>query len=176
MEVSDAVKVRKSVRAYEAKDIPADVLERILEAGRLSPSANNTQPWHFIVIRDAEKRKALSKRTWTKFLPETPVVIVGCGDEKKSEDWYVIDVSIALQTMVLTATSEGIGTCWIGDFDEDTVRSLCKIPENLRVVCLLAMGYPKEKFDLSRAVTGGKRRKAFSTIVSYEEFGNSKQA
>jgi nitroreductase len=174
MEVSDAVKVRKSVRAYESKDIPADVLERILEAGRISPSANNTQPWHFIVIKDAEKRKVLSKRTWTKFLTEAPVVIVGCGDEKKSEDWYVIDVSIALQTMVLTATSEGIGTCWIGDFDEDKVKELCKIPERFKVVCLLAMGYPREKFDLSKVFTVGKRRKALSEIISYEEFGKSK--
>jgi len=173
MEVSDAVRVRKSVRAYDSKDIPEDVLARILEAGRLSPSANNSQPWHFIIVKDAEKRMALSKRTWTKFLTESPVVIVGCGDRKKAEKWYVIDVSIALQTMVLTATSEGIGTCWIGDFDEDRVRELCKIPENLKVVCLLALGYPREKFDLSRAVTGGKRRKPLSDIVSFEEFGKS---
>lgn len=175
MEVADAVKVRRSVRAYDPKEIPADVLERILEAGRISPSANNTQPWHFIVIKDAEKRKVLSKRTWTKFLTESPVVIVGCGDEKKAEEWYVIDVSIALQTMVLAATSEGIGTCWIGDFDEDKVRDLCKIPEKFRVVCLIAMGYPREKFDLSKVFTAGKRRKALTEIVSYEEFGRSKQ-
>ena len=172
MEVSEAIRVRKSVRAYDQKDIPEDVLGRILEAGRISPSASNTQPWHFIVVRDAAKRKILSRHRWTKFLTESPVVIVGCGD-KKDADWYVIDVSIALQTMVLAATSEGIGTCWIGDFDEDEVRGLCKIPEDFGVVCLLALGYPREKLDISRAVTGGSRRKAPSKIVSYEEFGRS---
>jgi len=171
MEVSDAVKVRKSVRAYDSKDIPEDVLARILEAGRISPSASNTQSWHFIVVKDAVKRRTLSQHRWTKFLTESPVVIVGCGD-KSDPDWYVIDVSIALQTMVLVATSEGIGTCWIGDFDEDEVRELCKIPKNFSVVCLLALGYPREKFDLGRALVG-KRRKSLSDIVSYEEFGRS---
>jgi nitroreductase len=171
MEVSDAIRVRKSVRAYDSKEIPDDVLTRILEAGRISPSASNTQSWHFIVVKDAAKRKTLSQHRWTKFLTESPVVIVGCGD-KKDPDWYVIDVSIALQTMVLAATGEGIGTCWIGDFDEDEVRELCKIPKNFSVVCLLALGYPREKFDLGRTLVG-KRRKKLPDIVSYEEFGRS---
>ena len=175
MEVMDAIKVRKSVRAYEDRDIPDEVLERILESGRISPSANNGQPWHFVVIKDAAKRGILSKHRWTKFLPEAPVVIVGCGDSKRAKDWYVIDTTIALQTMVLAATGEGVGTCWIGDFDEDEVRRLCKIPERYRVVCLLAMGYPRDKFDASRVLTGGTRRKPLSDIVSYEEFGESKR-
>lgn len=172
LEVSEAIKIRKSVRAFDSKEIPEEVLARILEAGRISPSASNVQSWHFIVVKDAEKRKILSQHRWTKFLTESPVVIVGCGD-KRDPDWYVIDVSIALQTMVLAATGEGIGTCWIGDFDEDEVRKLCKIPTDFGVVCLIAMGYPREKFDISKALTGGSRRKALSKIVSYEEFGKS---
>lgn len=143
---------------------------KILESARISPSANNAQPWHFIVVADSEKRKVFSRERWAKFLTESPMVIVGCGDKKRSPDWNVIDVTIAMQTMVLTATAEGIGTCWIGSFDEDNVRKLCKIPENLNVICLLALGYPREKLDLGREI-GGKRRKAMMEIVSFEEFG-----
>ena len=171
LDVFEAIQVRKSVRAYDSKPIPKEILMKILEAGRISPSAANWQPWHFIVVTDPEKREILSKWIWTRFLRESPVVIVGCGDKKRSPEFHVIDVSIALQSMVLMATAEGIGTCWVGGFKEDVVRELCKIPENFEVVCLIAMGYPREKFSLSRIIAGGKRRKAISEVVSFDEFG-----
>lgn len=174
MEVFDAVRARKSIRAYEPKEIPEDVMSRILESARISPSANNGQPWHFIVVRDADKRKILSGHRWTKFLTEAPVVIVGCGNKKKVPEWYMIDTTIALQTMVLTATSEGVGTCWIGDFDEEEVREVCKIPKDFSVVCLLAMGYPREKIELMKLISRARGRKSLDEIVSYEEFGKKK--
>ncbi|MFH0815258.1 MAG: nitroreductase family protein [Methanobacteriota archaeon] len=170
MEVFDAIMTRKSVRAYGDEPVPDEVLERILESARISPSAANYQPWHFIVVRDKEKRAALAEGKWARFLKEAPVVIVGCGDRKKSPKWNAVDVSIAMQTMVLQATSEGLGTCWIGSFDEVAVKALLKIPENYGVVALLALGYPREKIDLTRALVG-KRRKALAEITSAEEFG-----
>lgn len=174
MEVYDAISLRKSVRAYDPKPVPKEILDRILEAGRIAPSANNAQPWHFVIVRDQAKRDALSKRRWTKFLGEAPVVLVGCGDKKRSPEFHIIDVTIAMQQMVIAATSEGLGTCWIGDFDEEIVKELLDIPEDFEVVCLLAMGFPKEKFDLASKIVRARRRKPVEEIVSYEKFGNSK--
>ena len=173
MDVFDAVKARSSVRAYAPTPIPETVLGKILESARLAPSAMNYQPWHFIVVTDVEKRKAMSKARWAGFLEESPIVIVGCGDLKKSPDWHVVDVTIALQNMVMTATEEGIGTCWIGSFDEGLIRRMLKIPNRWAIVALLSMGYPREKMDLSALMARSKSRKKVSAIVSHEEFGAS---
>ena len=170
LEVYEAIKIRKSVRAYDTKPIPDDVLMRVLEAGRAAPSANNAQPWHFIVVKSPEKREILSKRMFTRFLVESPVVLVGCGEKNKR--FHVVDVSIAMQQMVLAATAEGLGTCWIGDFDDKVVRDLLKIPEMYNIVCLLAMGYPREKVDLAAKLMRTRSRKKMEEVVSYEEFGN----
>lgn len=172
MDVFEAVQRRRSIRAYDPKPVPEDVLEKILESARLAPSARNLQPWHFIVVKDARKREKISEgRIFAGFLKESPVVIVGCGDQKASPKWYTVDVTIAMQNMVLTATSEGLGTCWIGDFNENQVKETLKIPENLRVVALLALGYPREKLDLIAGIEKIiRRKKLLKEIVSFEEY------
>lgn len=172
METFEAIQKRHSVRAYEPIPIPEEKLMKILEAGRLAPSASNIQPWHFIVVRDSEKRKELAKSRWAKFLAEAPVVIVGCGDEKASPKWFMVDVAIAMQNMVLAATAEGLGTCWVGSFNEEEVKKLLKIPKKYRVIALLAIGYPRRKLDLTGKILHLiRRRKKLSEIVSFEEFG-----
>ena len=170
----DAIKIRKSVRAYDPRQIPDDVLMRVLEAGRAAPSANNAQPWHFVIVKSMEKRVVLSKRMFTRFLVESPVVLVGCGEREKR--FHVVDVSIAMQQMVLAATAEGLGTCWIGDFDDKVVRDLLKIPRKYDVVCLLAMGYQSERSDLVSKLISARSRKTIEKIVSFEEFGNIARA
>jgi len=173
MEVLEAIRKRHSVRAYMAQEIPAEKLDMILEAGRLAPSAGNIQPWHFVVVTNREKRRMLSKGRFAKFLAESPVVIVGCGDKASSPNWYVVDTTIALQNMVLTATSEGLGTCWVGSFDENQVRGLLSIPEKFRIVALLALGYPGEELNLgSKVLHLFRRRRKIDKIVSLEVFGN----
>ena len=173
MDVFEAIQKRKSIRAYDSKPVPKAVLEKILESARLAPSAGNLQPWHFLVVTDARKREKLAKgRMFAGFLEESPVVIVGCGDQKASPKWYTVDVTIAMQNMVLTATSEGLGTCWIGDFNESQVKKILKIPENLRVVALLALGYPREKRDLlAKIIKIVRRKKLLKEIVSFEQYG-----
>jgi len=176
MDVFEAVKIRRSIRAYESTPVPKEKIEKILEAARLAPSANNIQPWHFIVVTDPEKRAKLAKAPFAGFLKEAPVVIVGCGDQKASPKWFTVDVAIAMQNMVLTATSEGLGTCWVGSFDENQVRELLKIPENYRVVALLALGNPRDKFDFTGKVLHlFRRRKSLEKIVSFDEFGKKPQ-
>lgn len=172
MDAFEAITKRYSVRSYLPDPVPTHILERVLEAGRVAPSAMNLQPWHFIVVSDKEKRRALSTGRFAKFLSESPVVIVGCGNERLSPRWYAIDTAIALQNMVIAATSEGLGTCWVGSFDETDVKKLLKVPEGYRVIAMLALGYPRDGKDLMRKVVKIFRpRKSLDEIVSSEVFG-----
>jgi len=170
MDVQEAIRLRKSVRAYDSRPVPEEILNRVLEAGRISPSAMNYQPWHFVVVRDSEKRKTLSEGRYAKFLTQSPVVIVGLGDKKSSPEWHVVDTTIALQQMVLAATAEGLGTCWIGSFYEDRVKETLGVPERYDVVAMLALGYPKEKSDLKAVSAKAKNRKELAKVVSYDGF------
>ena len=173
MDVFEAIQKRKSIRAYEKTPVPEETVKKILDAARLAPSANNRQPWHFIVVTGSEKRENLSMGVFAKFLAETPVVIVACGDTKASPKWCSIDVSIAMENMVLAATAEGLGTCWVGSFDENQVKALLKIPENLEVVALLAVGYASEKESIAQKIIGlVRKRKTLDEITSFEEYGN----
>lgn len=177
MDTLDAVKTRKSVRAYDPKPVPAELLRQVLEAGRIAPSAMNYQPWHFVVVTDPERRTALSGGRWAKFLKATPVVIVGLGDHKASPKWHVVDVTIALENMVLAATSLGLGTCWIGSFHEDEVKAALNISNDWTVVAMLALGYEKRRPDAVERVGGeGRKRRALEEIVSYESLGRSEPA
>ncbi|MCX8170734.1 MAG: nitroreductase family protein [Candidatus Bathyarchaeota archaeon] len=172
MDVFEAIQKRHSVRAYEPTPVPREKLEKILEAARLAPSAGNIQPWHFIIVTDVEKRRSLAEAPFAVFLKEAPVVIVGCGNQKASPKWFMVDVAIAMQNMVLAATAEGLGTCWVGSFNEDKVRDLLKISGDYRVVALLALGYPRRKPDIQGKVLHLiRRRKNLEDIISFEEFG-----
>ncbi len=174
LEVFDAIDKRRSVRAYDHRPVPDDVLMKILETGRIAPSASNIQPWHFIVVKDHDRRMALTDGKWAKFLSESPVVIAGCGNKEASPEWHVVDVTIAMQQMVIAATAEGLGTCWIGSFYEDRIRSALKVPDKFRIVAMLALGYPKEKHDPAVKMPKFRSRKKMEEVVSYEEFGKSK--
>ncbi len=174
MDVFDAIERRKSVRNYEPTPVPKDKLEKVLEAARLAPSAGNLQPRHFIVVTDAEKRRALSEGMFAKFLKQAPVVIVACGDENVAPKWFVVDVAIAVENMVIAAVGEGLGSCWIGSFNESRVREILGIPNKLRVVVLLALGYPIEKESFSSKILRAvAKRKSLDEIVSIEEYGKT---
>ena len=172
MDVFEAIQERRSIRAYQDTPVPREKLEKILEAARLAPSAGNTEPWHFIAVTDKEKRKILSKGNYAKFLSEAPLVIVACGDKKASPDWYAIDVALAVENMILTATSEGLSTCCVGSFEEKEVKETVKVPSNFEVLLLLAVGYSREKLDLSSKLLHLARpRKSLSEVTSEETFG-----
>jgi len=172
MDVFEAIQKRRSVRAYEPTPVPREILGKILEAARLAPSAGNIQPWHFIVVTDVVKREKLARAPFAGFLKEAPVVIVGCGNQRASPRWFMVDVAIAMQNTVLTATAEGLGTCWVGSFNEEEVKEMLKIPDDYRVVALLALGYPRKKMDIQgRILHLIRRRKNLEEIVIFEEFG-----
>jgi nitroreductase len=171
MDVHKAIETRRSVRSYLSKPIPPEVISRILEAGRLSPSAVNRQPWHFVVVTDQARRNKLAEGPYAKFLTESPVVIVGLADRVRAPKWHVVDATIALQDMVLAATEEGLGTCWVGSFNEESVRSLLEVPDTYSIVAMISLGYSKEKESSVQTLPKAKNRRPMSEIASFETFG-----
>jgi len=174
MDAFKAIQERRSVRRYLPDPISPSKLTRIVEAARMAPSAANTQPWHFIIVTDRLRREALSRSgMFARFLSDSPVVIVGCGNRKASR-WYIVDTAIAMQNMVLAATAEGLGTCWVGSFDEGHVKELLKIPDQFSVIAIIAVGHAREERDLAGTILHFfRRRKPLKEIASIEEFGNS---
>jgi len=164
---------RKSVRSYEPTLIQEEVLTRVLDAARLAPLAGNAQPWHFTIVRDGDKRARIAKGCrYGRFLAESPVVIVACGDKKASPNWYAIDIAIALEHLVLAVTALGLGTCRIGAFDKECIREMLKLPERFDIVALMALGYPRKKVDLLVKILHMiMRRKKLEEIVSLETYG-----
>ncbi len=170
MDVYEAIRLRKSVRKYEDRDVDDETLHRLLEAARLAPSANNRQEWRFVVVRDAEMRKKLMEAADNqKFVAKAPVILACCAETdnhvmKCRQQSYPIDVAIAIDHITLCAVAEGLGTCWIGAFYEDPVKELLSIPKHIRVVELLTVGYPK---DPSPAA---KKRLPLEEIVKYDKW------
>ena len=167
--ILEVIRKRQSVRSYQDKKIPEDLLRQVLEAGRLAPSASNKQNRKFIVVKDEDLRKKLVPACKNqKFVGEAPVVIVGCATDPDyvmtcGEHSYSIDLTIALDHMSLEAASLGLGTCWIGAFYQDQVKEILGVPENVRIVVLMSVGYPKE--------LGSKTgRKPLSEIVCYDKY------
>ena len=152
---------RRSVRRYERRSVPYDVLRAILEAGRQAPSARNLQPYCFIVVRDPELKKKLVFSEWNRFIEEAPIVIVGCGDSRAK--WAIVDVAIALQNMVIAAEALGLGTCWIGHFTEDEAKRALKIPEHMKVVAMITLGYPAER-------PKPRPKKSLEELVRYDTY------
>ncbi len=148
MDVHEAIRSRRSIRAYDSRDVEEDKLVKVLESGRLSPSASNRQERRFIVIKDAGTRELLSEAARNqRFVAEAPVVIAACSVESDyvmlcGQPAYTIDTAIAVDHMTLAAVEEGLGTCWIGAFDEKKVKEILNIPDDVRVVALLPLGYP----------------------------------
>ena len=146
MSLLDVVLSRRSIRKYEQKKIPSEVLGKILEAGRKAPSAANRQPWHFIVVTDDAIKLELSKGLFNRHIKKSPVTIVGCADQGfVNRKWSIVDTTIALQNMIIAAWAVGVGSCWVGDFKEEKVRRLLNIPNKWKVVALISLGYPAEK-------------------------------
>lgn len=178
MNVLGAIRTRRSVRSYAAKPIPAEVMERMRQALRLAPSACNIQPWHFIFVADATLRREVAQAAnGQKWMAEAPVILVGCGFPERAYNRMGgygnsvdLDVAIAMDHLTLAAVAEGLGTCWIGAFDEARVKGLLGIPEQVKVVAMTPLGYPSSA-DLNHPVDQGQR-KGEAEIFSMDLYGN----
>lgn len=172
--VFDIIASRKSVRAFDERPIEKEKLEKCLEAARLAPSWANKQCWHFVVVQGREDVDALG--LVPAHIKGAPALVVACADPDKSgnvdgKPYYMVDVAIAVEHLVLTAWDLGIGTVWVGAFKEDRVKKALGIPANIRVVALIPMGYPADKEGLGarflRRVAGSANRKDMKEIVHW---------
>jgi nitroreductase len=152
----EVVRTRRSIRSYRPDPVPDDVLKRVLEAARISPSGSNRQPWKFIIVKNKELKRKLAVACHNQmFIAEAPIVIVACGynihwnrGEYMGDLSMLIDVSIAFTHLILAARAEGLGTCWIGSFSNKEVKEILRIPEDVNVVAITPLGYPKdERFE-----------------------------
>ena len=172
MDVKEAIRKRRSVRSYSDRKIKEGTIEKIMEAVRLAPSASNTQDWHFVLVSDDDlKKKIVKEGECQNFVSEAAVIIAGITEAPdklmKCEIPYgVVDLSIAMDHITLAATEKGIGTCWIGSFNQDKIKDLLEIPNGNKVVSLMTMGYPSKPLK-----EGNKDRKPLESIYSWEKYG-----
>jgi nitroreductase len=181
----EAIKTRRSIRRFQDRPVEDEKLTTLLESVRMAPSWANFQCWRFIVVKDRAVREKISELTYVesfftplgykanpakKGMAEAPVVIAACADPSQSgviwgQHYYMTDIGIAAQTLMLSARALGLGTVFVGVYDEEKLRGLLKVPSNIRIVGLFPLGYPlEEKKD-------GPPRKPLNEIVFYEKWG-----
>ena len=169
MALLSQIKNRYSVRSYQQRLVEKEKLLAVLEAARLAPSAKNFQEWRFVVVQDeATRRKLMVAANNQAFVGEAPAVIVCCATNtdyvmRCGQTSYPIDLAIAIDHMTLQAVEEGLGTCWVGSFYEDQVKAILDIPKEVKVVELLALGYPKDRAK-------SKDRRPLDKIACYEKW------
>jgi nitroreductase len=166
----DLVIKRCSIRSYERnRSIPEEVLNRILNAGRVAPSANNLQPWHFHVIRSTEILEKIYPCYKHDWIQSAPCILIVTGDRNRAwvrrQDNYnsiETDLTIVMDHLILAATWEGVGTCWIAAFDPNILREALKLEPNIEVFAFTTLGYAaQDSFPLP------KKRKSLEEITSF---------
>ena len=169
MDVMEAIRQRRSVRAYEDRPVEDEKLQQVLEAGRLAPSGNNRQEWVFVVVRDSAKRERLVEACCNQaFVATAPVVLVICATDARRTmrsglRGAAVDTSIAVDHMTLAAVSLGLGTCWIGAFEADKVGKIVGLPKDVFAAHVLPLGYPAEAPE-------ARPRKLPAEVVRYDSF------
>ena len=164
METFEAVRTILAVRRYQDKPVPADAVHRIVEAGRLTGSSRNLQPWHFVVVRERETLREIGRRAPTgPYVADAALAIVLTAE--RASPYGVSDASRAAQSMMLTAWSEGIGSNWAGFRNLEPVGELLGVPAEYEVLGVLPFGYPAQ-----RVGRGKKNRKPLSEVASAERW------
>lgn len=188
MDFFEVINSRYSVRNFSDKEVEDEKINKILEAAQKAPSWQNRQPWYFIVVKDKELIKKISQfRPLTLniniFLKKAPVIIVLVSKRELSGsraglDYFLVDCAIAMEHLILAATALGLGTCWIGAFDEEYLKELLKIPKDWRIIALTPLGYPKEENIFGKAIktfAQSKKRKELKEFVFLNEWGKNWQ-
>ena len=173
MDFMEIASARRSIRKYKPDPVPDEDITFVLEAARLAPSWANTQCWHFIVVTDPQVKQQLGEAGWLKFAAKAPVIIAACADPvppgaKGDIPNYLIDIGIAVEHLILAATERGLGTCWVGGFDEAAAKAALAVPDHIRVVAFTPLGYPNEAPE-------ARDRKALAEIVSYDRYGRRRR-
>jgi nitroreductase len=163
--VFEAVCTVLAVRDFQDQPIPDEVMSRVVEAGRLTASSVNLQPWHFVLVKDRETLRQLGAMVRTgRFIAGAAAAIVVAYT--KESEYGISDASRAIQSMILTAWADGVGSCWTGFGGMEGVRKNVGIPDRYDVLAVIPFGYPKRKLGL-----GKKKRKLLADVASAERFG-----
>jgi len=168
MNVIEEIVNRRSIRNYNEKPVEKDRLARILEAGRLAPTARNGQDWRILIVSDPETKKTLVDQAspWQTFLKQAPILLAACALNpdyvmRCGHPAYLIDLAIVLEHIALQAVREGLGTCWIGSFDEAKAKSVLNVPAAVRIVELMSLGH----YD---SLPGARERKPVPDLFKWE--------
>ena len=155
MDIFQVFRDRRSIRKYKDTPVEREKIEQVLDAARLAPSWKNLQCWRFLVLTDADKRAAVleafpADNPGTKAIATAPVVIVVCGNPAESDvengiDYFVADVAIAFEHLCLAAHALGLGSCWMGWYDEARIKQALGIPDDIRIVGITPLGYPDQE-------------------------------
>ncbi|MFX0015272.1 MAG: nitroreductase family protein [Promethearchaeota archaeon] len=166
MDALELLKSRRSIRKYKSTPVEPEKIEKCLEAAQWSPSASNKQPWEFLIVTDEDKRKKLAIfHPYGKFVAESPVVFIPLTNPKVHPKYHQSDTALATLQFIIEAHSLGLGTCWagvIGTNFENKIKDLLNIPEHLRVLALVAVGYANE--------TPSSNRKPIESLVHKESY------
>lgn len=173
MDLFEAIKSRRSVRAFTREDISKEDIEKLIDAGRCAPSAGNIQPWEFIVVRKSETKRGLAIAALDQtFIEQAPVVVVVCANQPRSARGYgargvhlycLQDTAAATQNILLAACALRLATCWVGAFREEEARRTLSLPEEVRPVAIIPVGHPAEK-PMARS------RRTLNEIIHYETY------
>ena len=170
MEFSDLIRQRYSVRAYRPVPVEDEKLQRILEAARLAPTAANRQAFQIIVIHTAGREAELKRIYKADFFTQAPIVLAAIGEPAKNwirrdqSNYNYLDVGIVMDHVILAATNEGLGTCWIGAFDPDAARAVLGLPKEVEPIAFTPLGYAAD------AGPARKQRKPLPELVRYEHW------
>ncbi|MGA7740851.1 MAG: nitroreductase family protein [Polyangia bacterium] len=148
MDFQELIRIRRSIRAYRPTEVPEDVLHRVLDAGRVAPTACNIQPFQLVVVTDPEVRAKLKAAYRHDWFWKAPTIVAGCVEPAKA--WVrgdgfnsaEVDIAIVMDHIILAATEEGLGTCWVCAFDEPRAKEILGVPEGVRIVAMTPLGYP----------------------------------
>jgi len=165
MDCIDQVLNRRSIRRFKNEPVSEQVISKILEAGRCAPSATNQQPWHFVVARDYTEKEACTYGGFNRFVTDAPFVVVGLYRQSEViiEKISLMDVTIALQNMVIAAWVQGVGSCWMGAFDERKLSDTLNLPADSRIVGAAAFGIPDK-------IPSQPRKKPLSETVHFDKW------
>ena len=177
MDVLEAIRAYHPCSAFQSRPVPPEKLKSVLGAARLAPSQRNLQPWRFVVVQDDERKRLLAQACPRgKLIGEAPVVIVAFAVEEDIPvtvggyiSAYPLDVAVAVDHLQLAATSEGLGTTWLVEFNEAKVRSVLSVPEGIHPLALIPIGFPAEP-NGSALPAEGAGRKSPDEVVAYDRF------
>lgn len=158
MEFTDVIKKRKSVRSYKPNEISQDILQKLFEALQIAPTGVNKQKFKFIFVKDPQTLAKIAIASEQKFVGEAPLIMVAAGAED-----YKINTTIAVDHMILEATNQGLGTCWIGWFDRQQLKDILSIPEGIEAIIMVTIGYAASK-------PKAKCRKSIEELISWDKY------